>query len=675
MGTKISALSAVTTPLGGTETLAAVQTTTKKVTAAELAAYAMDVIVAASAATPTTGDYILAARSTDEKRLTLDNVAVYVGDYLATNVSAVTPLATDHVMLNDAGVLEKVLVSALNTKMLDGSTDASATLKASIRDISGLSSATLDATDNVLIDEGGTAKKETLANLATYMHQGTADGFDKYLTALSAASAMGATDLFYVTQSGTPGKLTGTQIQTYIVAQAATIVATIFDAASGDPVVDADVFALDRSNVPKTVTATQLGAYTTALLDAAALDPVLNATKFTCFAGSTVKTATAAVLAVYIGDYLASGVSAVTPLATDHVMLNDAGVLEKVLVSTFNTKMLDGSTDASATLKASIRNISGVGAATPSGDEYMLLVDGTTPKQKTLDQVAAFVHNDGTVGIAAYVGDQADADPIVDTDLFLVDRSDATKYISATDLATYVRDEIFEDAAAWGVIADGNYTDTPASTSRLTMSDTTGMEVGLPLRYTIAGTKYYGIVDAVSANSYIDVRGAPLSGDVTELCTGAPGRAVTKRVKIPGAYLVPWAHNLPNNDANADGLTDAEATSSVMLADIAREYFDWRGAPAFLVSVAVTQRTADGGANEPYFNILVAGSLVLGENTNKGIQVSATPGTWTESSAIEISSSNYRIVEDEPVEVKCTAPTGCKGDGCDVSLELVFVYE
>ena len=62
------------TSLAGTEVFVCLQTTVKDCTAAVIAAYTVDTLMAASTATPTTGDYLVAERSGAEKRLGLGAV-------------------------------------------------------------------------------------------------------------------------------------------------------------------------------------------------------------------------------------------------------------------------------------------------------------------------------------------------------------------------------------------------------------------------------------------------------------------------------------------------------------------------------------------------------------------------------------------------------------------------
>jgi hypothetical protein len=284
--------------------------------------------------------------------------------------------------------------------------------------------------------------------------------------------------------------------------------------------------------------------------------------------------------------------------------------------------------------------------------------------------------------MAEYVRDEIwdqtlEEDP-ADGDIIIFYRS-GTGYLKTTfsDLLDYMEETLDATAlesvaSGWNIVDTGDYTDTPVSVSRIAISDTTNLEVGMPLRYTYGGTAYYGIVEEVSANAWIDVRGATLDtgSDLTELAYGVPSMATTVRLKIPGAYLVPWY--IPHNDANGDGVGDSELDETV-LSEIAQEYFTWRGPPAYLVAVAVTQGTVDDTA-QPKFGITIDSADVLTEDSNKGIQASGTAGTWTWNSQVAIATGTYKIETGDALEVVCTA-NGSSGEACDVSLELVFVYE
>ena len=678
MGVKITDLVNVETLLAADSFPCVQSGTTKEVTAAILLAYikldftnagALDPVVDTTEFTCSTGAVVTTA--------TAQVLADYIEAEIFEDATAQDPaLAADKILCTQAGAVSTLTATVLGTYILSNAITPSDALIDTILDLTNLDEdASIAGSEYMLVGTGATPKWALLSTIAAYVHDNIVTYFDAK-SGLASGTIADADELFVSDGPGTPQNIPASQFATYVEGKAsANICEDVWDnAGAAQTPVDADVFVMEVSGSRKKVTATLLYDYIVAeFASEAAVDGSANdSDKFLFFDSTTLKTATGTVLATYVGDKVAALTSAASKSSasgTDDIMISRSNAMEALDIAALVTYVFTQSA-LGTTVQSSVLDIDGLSAASLDGTEYIYVMDGT-PKQQTLDNIATFIHNDATAGIAAYVGDQADADPIVDTDLFMVDRSDAVKYISAIKLAEYVRDEIIEDVNNWKLIPDANYTDTPASTSRLTMSDTTGMAVGLPLKYTISGSDDFGIVSAVSVNSYIDVRGAQLGNDVTALYVGAPQRAVTKKLTISGAYLTPWC--MPDNDANADGANDSEIGEADMLAEIAREYFDWRGPTAYLVSVAVIQRTADGGANEPYFNIYVGGSLVLSENSSKGIQV--VTGTWTKNSAVEVSTLDYQIAEGEAVEVRCTAPIGCTGDGSDVSLELTFVYK
>ncbi|MFA7177762.1 MAG: hypothetical protein WC114_10975, partial [Smithellaceae bacterium] len=247
----------------------------------------------------------------------------------------------------------------------------------------------------------------------------------------------------------------------------------------------------------------------------------------------------------------------------------------------------------------------------------------------------------------------------------IVTRRAGTTYqlTSVSLLKEHIRDAIEGDVLGWELVDTGDYTATPDSTSKILMSDTSQMEVGYPVRYEYLGTVYYGIVAEVSENVHVTIRGAALDvgEDLTDLRVGPAARVVVERLSIPGAYLVPW--HVPTG-------TGSEAD---MLAEIARRAVAWRHGPAKLVAMAVTQATADGTA-QPKFNVSIAGDVVLTQDAGAGIQVSATPGAWTWSSAVGIDAAEYSIATGDALEIVCTA-SGSDGEACDLSVELLFVLE
>lgn len=213
--------------------------------------------------------------------------------------------------------------------------------------------------------------------------------------------------------------------------------------------------------------------------------------------------------------------------------------------------------------------------------------------------------------------------------------------------------ETLQGLTRWRPIPTADYTATPASTSRITMSDTTGLRVGLPIRYTYNSVTYYGVIDAVSAGTHIDVAGATLNTgqDLTDLRVGTPEMVVQMDLFVSGTY--------------GDGTNDLLATDM-------NAYVRWQLPDAYLVKFAATHKTVDGTA-QPKINVKVGGSSVSTADTNNGIQLS-TAGAWVENGAIAINTTNYAINPDDAIEVACTA-AGTDGDAADLTVSLLFVME
>jgi len=202
----------------------------------------------------------------------------------------------------------------------------------------------------------------------------------------------------------------------------------------------------------------------------------------------------------------------------------------------------------------------------------------------------------------------------------------------------------------WKTVLDAYYTDTPTDTDTLAMSNTSDMAVGLPVRYTIGGTDYYGIVAAVVANTSIDIRGASLSGDVTALYVGTPEMVHQETLFIGSTY----------GDGAAD-LLSADNNS-------ARK---WGGKAAYLVSIHMLHGSVDSGANQPKCNVKVNAVAVSSEDGGNGVQLGAAD-TWVDGSAVAIDTAQYDLQYGEDLEVNCTV-AGSNGDAEDLTVMLVFV--
>lgn len=203
----------------------------------------------------------------------------------------------------------------------------------------------------------------------------------------------------------------------------------------------------------------------------------------------------------------------------------------------------------------------------------------------------------------------------------------------------------------WTTIPTANYTATPASTSQITMSSTTGIAVGMPARYSYNGTTYYGYVVTVTTNTSIVLAGAPLDvgHNLTALAVGRPEMMVSVPFHIAGAAGV-----------FATGAAD-------LLADINNQAYRWAGARAYCVDYLTKEKTEDTGT-EPRINIKIDGNLLSTTSSNNGVQLLST---W-QSNGVAINTSNYDIDQGNAVEVRCTVAGGA-GDAAYLDVILLFV--
>ena len=225
--------------------------------------------------------------------------------------------------------------------------------------------------------------------------------------------------------------------------------------------------------------------------------------------------------------------------------------------------------------------------------------------------------------------------------------------VSGSNTVAIVKDDL-HDTLRWRGIRTNDYTGTPASTSTITMSDTSRMMVGFPIRFTDSGGgPYYAITTAVSANTNITIAGPPLdtSQDVSALAVGDPSMVVTERFFISGTY--------------------GNGTGTILATD-QKEYFDWMRDDAYLVTFRCTHATVDSGT-EPKINVQLGGSKVSTNDSNNGVQLGGA-GTWVDNSAIAIHTTNYKVARDEALEIEVTAAGGT-GDAANLSVICTFVME
>ena len=204
----------------------------------------------------------------------------------------------------------------------------------------------------------------------------------------------------------------------------------------------------------------------------------------------------------------------------------------------------------------------------------------------------------------------------------------------------------------WSLVAAGSYTATPTDTDTLAMSDTGKMKVGLPIKYKISTTFYYGVIAAVVEDTSIDILGAPMGDDLVSLHVGPAQRVVPVKYSVFGTY--------------------GDDVVATLLATDMGYYERWDQAAASLVHFACNQRIADTGV-EAKINVNVNGAPVSTNDGNNGVQLGAV-GTWVENPAVAINTANYDIQWREAVEINCTVAGG-NGDAENLSVGCVFVLQ
>jgi len=200
-------------------------------------------------------------------------------------------------------------------------------------------------------------------------------------------------------------------------------------------------------------------------------------------------------------------------------------------------------------------------------------------------------------------------------------------------------------AGEWTQVPGTAFTATPASTSRLTMSDTSALALGMALRYSILGDNYYGVVAAISDNAYIDVMGAPLIDDVDALS---------------------WSERVEELDIFIAGKKFA-STSTNLLKDVMKvAEKTWNLGAAYLVGFRVILNTADSTSG-PAINIVIDGGAV-------STSAPLATGTMGDNGAVAIDPALYGLDWRSTITASCPTAAGT-GDAADLSIECVFVLE
>lgn len=193
-----------------------------------------------------------------------------------------------------------------------------------------------------------------------------------------------------------------------------------------------------------------------------------------------------------------------------------------------------------------------------------------------------------------------------------------------------------------------------SSASRILSGNTSKFSVGMPIRYEdSSGTKYYGIVHAISTNVYIDIAGADVPDPVSNVAIGRPEGVRTIKWFIDGAFATAQNEYNKGNDTNGLGITWWEAPS------------------AYLVHFTAAQATADGGAQEAVINPSKNGGTRIADT---GVTLGAA-GATVEHGLGEINSSNYNVPRTTRLDFDVTTSSSTPGTPQDLTITLILVYE
>ncbi|MHA1572382.1 MAG: hypothetical protein ACTSX8_00150, partial [Alphaproteobacteria bacterium] len=210
----------------------------------------------------------------------------------------------------------------------------------------------------------------------------------------------------------------------------------------------------------------------------------------------------------------------------------------------------------------------------------------------------------------------------------------------------------------WTTIVDSKYTSAPASTSRITMSDTGDFLVGYPARWTQSAVAYYSVVVNLSANSWIDLSGPPLitTATITLLEVGVPEQVIIRDYQVSGTYADATDPNLLDSP---EGLRNPEY---------------WQKSEAYLVAIRAMHRTDDSGANPNVTASIAGDTLVHKANANTGPTVSTSFPTIT-TPDININSTKYKVEWGDEIEVAVTKDAGGNSDAANLSVWFTFVVK
>jgi len=556
-----------------------------------------------------------------------------------------------------------------------------------IGELAGSDTGTPQASDEFLFERAGAIKRGDIADLGSYIVSLAFDNGDP--------DPIQSGDLLAIERSGTAYTADVDLLQTYILTGMQDTALAVGTIGAAGALTGSDKYLVWQSDVDKYTTLsdieTKLWAdfltYVHGLSDITTLAD--DDEFYVLDGGATAKYGTMAEVATYITAELWAASAASSVVTADTLLIDHSGTMYEATVDQLQTFILDG-------IQADVLDISGLNSATVDSSDLVLVCEGGTGKKATVSALATGIFDT----FDTYVGTLDPIDPVTDSDKIFIVQGGAGKYVTPVVLGEYMSaamttelqgldakttpvnndilfiqdseaanalkeltignlwDNLLEGNALgvpWQPVASSKYTALPPTTSTLTMSDTGDMAIGLPLKYAYGGTTYYGIITAVSEDASITIAGAAFDTgqSLTALHVGLASQVVVEEFHVDSPY--------------GDAVED-------ILAEIGERNYKWQRANAYLVVFSGTNHWPDSGVTEPKINIKIDGSLVSTNDSNNGIQLSATADTWVDNSAVAISTSNYDIERGDELEIRCTV-VGTTGDAECLTVQCVFVYE
>lgn len=581
----------------------------------------------------TDGDLLLVERSGVLKTLDVEDLAVYAQAEMAANL-AVTPATGDALPLFQGATTPKTVdlddLSLYCTETLW--TSATATVDAA-------------AADNYLvIGQSGTSKKITLANLETQVitdTKATMLDFSGYGDATLVAG-----DYLLVNQSGTSKRITLTNLETKLWGDLCTYVAARPDAST---LIATDEFLIlynGEAGTPKNATMAEVYTFivgqavgSTTITE----EPVSNDYFIIARAGDFYR-----VSLDDITDYVSAEIAVA---ALDYSALPSEAVLSFNDVAAFQRSGAMYQTTLSLVyFLFSQQIVTGVrtfGADVGLTEASRFAVPWFNTGNSTWEMKGASgleVYN----YIAGKLFDENEVTVPLSADLIPLETGGVQSVITLNTLKDFVSQEF-----RWTIIDPAAYDNGPTVEYTLVMYDTSDMVVGLPIRFQYSANYYYGIITAVTPSTSITISGAPLptAALVTEVAIGLP-EMIVQRDFVIDLYWDEAAQDLLELDGH---------------------YARWNHGKAYLVAFGATQGVADTGVAQPLINVNVNSLGVSTDNSDDGIELSDTPGTWVDNGT-NTDTTRYGIEYGYPLEVACTQ-AGTNGDAACLTVSLVFVLE